>query len=124
MKKIKIKMHQKCNDLIPKKNHPTDAGFDLKARCVWEFNNTHKKEMEINILDHDFELKPNSRCLIGTAAHLELPNGYEAQVRPRSGLANKYGITIVNSPGTVDAESNVQMRQPIKHRMAIQKTKL
>jgi len=104
MKKIKIKMHEKYRDLIPKINHSTDAGFDLKARCILQYDDELKKEIEIDISENKFELKPSERCLVRTAAYLELPKGYEAQVRPRSGLANKYGITVLNSPGTVDAD--------------------
>lgn len=49
-------------------------------------------------------LKPNERLLIPTGIFIELPQGYEAQVRPRSGLALKHGITVLNSPGTIDAD--------------------
>ncbi len=49
-------------------------------------------------------LQPFQRCLIPTGLHIELPTGYEAQVRPRSGLALNHGITVLNSPGTVDAD--------------------
>ena len=49
-------------------------------------------------------LQPLQRCLIPTGLHIELPSGYEAQVRPRSGLALQYGITVLNSPGTIDAD--------------------
>src|SRR5690606_22772963 len=50
------------------------------------------------------EIKPMERVLISTGIHLELPNNLEAQIRPRSGLALKYGITVLNSPGTIDAD--------------------
>ena len=49
-------------------------------------------------------LEPNARALIPTGLALEIPPGYEAQVRPRSGLALKYGVTLLNSPGTIDAD--------------------
>ena len=49
-------------------------------------------------------LQPLQRCLIPTGLHIELPTGYEAQVRPRSGLALNHGVTVLNSPGTVDAD--------------------
>ncbi|MFO7924438.1 MAG: dUTP diphosphatase [Bacteroidales bacterium] len=49
-------------------------------------------------------LKPLQRCLVPTGMYIELPPGYEAQIRPRSGLANKYGVTVLNSPGTIDAD--------------------
>ena len=55
-------------------------------------------------LDGPIMLAPGERRLIGTGIHLELPIGTEAQVRPRSGLALKHGITVLNSPGTIDAD--------------------
>lgn len=63
------------------------AGFDLQAAIV-----------------EDYQLFPGKRVLIPTGLMLGLPQGYEAQVRPRSGLALKHGITLVNSPGTIDAD--------------------
>jgi dUTP pyrophosphatase len=55
-------------------------------------------------LEAPVTLKPLERKLIPTGLHIELPEGYEAQIRPRSGLAYKHGISIVNSPGTIDAD--------------------
>lgn len=49
-------------------------------------------------------IKPGERCLIPTGISVEIPEGYEAQIRPRSGLALKYGITVLNSPGTIDSD--------------------
>ena len=63
------------------------AGVDLKA-----------------FLDKPMELKPLERKIIGTGIKLALPEGYEAQIRPRSGLAAKHGISILNSPGTIDSD--------------------
>ncbi|MEM9416979.1 MAG: dUTP diphosphatase [Bacteroidota bacterium] len=66
----------------------TDAsGMDLRAN-----------------LDESIPLKPGQRTLVATGLHMALPKGYEAQVRPRSGLALKHGITVLNSPGTIDAD--------------------
>jgi dUTP pyrophosphatase len=56
------------------------------------------------LTDEPVTLKPLERKLIGTGLYIELPVGFEAQVRPRSGLAVKYGITVLNSPGTIDAD--------------------
>jgi dUTP pyrophosphatase len=69
---------------LPTYAYPDDAGLDLCAA-------------EEAILD------PGERCLIGTGISIELPQDSEAQIRPRSGLALKYGITVLNSPGTIDA---------------------
>lgn len=69
---------------IPQKAHEDDAGFDLYA-------------------SEDFTLPSHGFGCVPTAISLELPLGYEAQVRPRSGLAAKYGVTVLNAPGTIDA---------------------
>ncbi|MCR4844729.1 MAG: dUTP diphosphatase [Bacteroidales bacterium] len=66
---------------------PQSAGLDLKAN-----------------LEQPVVLKPLQRALIPTGLYMALPAGYEAQVRPRSGLAIKHGITVLNTPGTVDAD--------------------
>ncbi len=55
-------------------------------------------------LEHDLELMPGARALVPTGIAIALPVGYEAQIRPRSGLAIKHGITLVNAPGTIDAD--------------------
>jgi dUTP pyrophosphatase len=54
--------------------------------------------------NEDFRLDPHQRCLVGTGVRIAVPFGYEAQVRPRSGLAIKHGITMVNTPGTIDSD--------------------
>ena len=69
---------------IPQKAHEDDAGFDLYA-------------------SEDFTLPAHGYGCVPTALSVELPTGYEAQVRPRSGLAAKYGVTVLNAPGTIDA---------------------
>lgn len=80
------KEHFYDQSLLPIYSHPGDAGFDFRAN-----------------LDHREILKPGKRILIPTGVRVSLPQGYELQVRPRSGLALKYGISIVNTPGTVDS---------------------
>ena len=72
---------------LPQYATEQSAGMDLRAN-----------------LDAPITLKPMERRLIPTGLHIALPKGYEAQVRPRSGLALKKGITVLNSPGTVDAD--------------------
>ena len=81
---VKFTMSPGCDDLIPAKAHPDDAAFDLRSRI-------------------DLILEPGKVAIVPTGLFLELPIGYEAQVRPRSGLAAKHYITVLNSPGTVDA---------------------
>jgi dUTP pyrophosphatase len=73
--------------LLPTQMTAESAGFDLQAA-----------------LSEDYILLPGKRALIPTGIMLALPEGYEAQVRPRSGLALKHGITLVNTPGTIDAD--------------------
>jgi dUTP pyrophosphatase len=84
---IKIKVVNKGNQQLPEYATPLSAGMDLRAN-----------------IGEDIVLKPMERRLIPTGLHIALPEGYEAQVRPRSGLALKHGITVLNSPGTIDAD--------------------
>lgn len=84
---INLSVINKSNNPLPKYQTKQSAGVDLCA-----------------FLSSDLVLKPNDRKLIGTGLHIALPDGYEAQIRPRSGLAFKHGITIINSPGTIDAD--------------------
>jgi dUTP pyrophosphatase len=70
-----------------------------------EYQSAHAAGMDLYAdLAADVILKPLERALIPTGIHIELPEGFEAQVRPRSGLALQYGITLLNSPGTIDAD--------------------
>ena len=82
-----IQIINKSNNSLPAYETAHAAGMDLKAS-----------------LDEAVILKPMQRQLIPTGIFIELPVGFEAQIRPRSGLAFKHGISIVNSPGTVDAD--------------------
>lgn len=84
---MKVKIVNKSNHRLPEYATPLSAGMDLKA-------NTSEPII----------LKPLERQMIPTGISIQLPEGYEAQVRPRSGLAAKYGITVANAPGTVDAD--------------------
>lgn len=84
---MKIRIVNKSNNPLPAYSTELSAGMDLRA-C----------------LDMPVILKPFERRLIPTGLFVEIPRGYEAQIRPRSGLALKKGITILNSPGTIDAD--------------------
>lgn len=69
------------------------------------YETAHAAGMDLRaFMPEQIVIKPLQRLLIPTGLHIELPIGYEAQIRPRSGLAYKYGIGIVNSPGTIDAD--------------------
>ena len=83
---LTIKVVNKGHQPLPQYATNQSAGMDLRAN-----------------LDEAITLKPLERHLIPTGLHISLPAGYEAQVRPRSGLALKKGITVLNSPGTIDA---------------------
>ena len=84
---LKIQVVNKGHQPLPQYATPQSAGMDLRAN-----------------LDAPVTLKPLERRLIPTGLRIALPEGYEAQVRPRSGLALKKGITVLNTPGTIDAD--------------------
>ena len=88
---IKIKLINKSNNENPAYATPGSAGIDLKAFITEEEGG-------------NITLKPNETKLVHTGLYMEIPEGYEGQVRPRSGLALKHGITVLNSPGTVDSD--------------------
>lgn len=84
---IKIQVVNRGRQQLPQYATPLSAGMDLRAN-----------------LDEPIILHPMERHLIPTGLHIALPAGFEAQIRPRSGLALKKGITVLNSPGTIDAD--------------------
>jgi dUTP pyrophosphatase len=87
MEKINVKIVNKGPHEVPQYGTAMSAGMDLRAN-----------------IDEPITLRPMERRLIPTGLHIALPAGYEAQVRPRSGLALKHGLTVLNAPGTVDAD--------------------
>lgn len=84
---MKVKVINQSKHALPEYKTALSAGMDLTAN-----------------IDEPIELKPLERRLIPTGLFIELPAGYEAQVRPRSGMALKHGLTCLNSPGTIDAD--------------------
>ena len=84
---MKIKIVNQSKHPLPEYATLSSAGMDLRAN-----------------IDAPLILKPLERSLVSTGLFIELPGGYEAQIRPRSGLAFKKGITVLNSPGTIDAD--------------------
>ena len=82
-----IKVVNKGHQPLPEYATPQSAGMDLRAN-----------------IEAPITLKPMERRLISTGLYIALPVGYEAQIRPRSGLALKHGITVLNTPGTIDAD--------------------
>jgi len=84
MSKLVVRVKRLSEEVkLPKKALPADAGYDVFA-------------------NEQVVLQPGERKLIGTGLKIAIPNGYEAQVRPKSGLAINYGITVLNTPGTID----------------------
>jgi len=84
---MKVKIINKSDHSIPEYESPASAGMDLPAN-----------------ISESITLQPLERAVVKTGLFLEIPVGYEAQVRPRSGLAAKKGITVLNAPGTIDAD--------------------
>lgn len=85
---VRVLVEPEARDLpLPQYETELSAGMDLRAAVT-----------------EDLVLEPGQICLVPTGLRLELPAGYEAQVRPRSGLAIRHGVTIVNAPGTIDAD--------------------
>lgn len=84
---MKVKIINRSRHALPSYATPLSAGMDLRAN-----------------LDSPVTLRPLERRLVPTGLYIALPEGYEAQIRPRSGLALRHGITLLNTPGTVDAD--------------------
>ena len=84
-----VKIVNKSNNKLPDYATINSAGVDLRAE-LWD--------VDVKIIE------PGERVLVHTGIYIELPEGYEAQIRPRSGLALKHGITVLNTPGTIDAD--------------------
>ena len=99
---INVPVINKSSNELPKYAHKGDAGFDLRAN-VEEIKNDNYLFNAIKFNATTIILNPGGRVLIPTGLYMAIPEGYELQIRPRSGLALKYGITVVNTPGTIDA---------------------
>jgi dUTP pyrophosphatase len=84
---MQVKIINRSQNQLPEYQTPYSAGVDISANS-----------------DEPIVIQPMQRVLIPTGLFIELPIGYEAQIRPRSGLALKHGITVLNSPGTIDAD--------------------
>lgn len=90
---MQIKIINESRHALPAYQTSLSAGLDLRAN-----------------LENPVSLKPLQRALIATGLFLELPAGFEAQIRPRSGLAYKHGVTVLNSPGTIDADYRGELK--------------
>lgn len=90
---MKVRIVNRSHNALPLYQTPLSAGMDVRAD-----------------LEQSVTLAPLGRAMIPTGLYVELPEGYEMQVRPRSGLAAKHGITVLNSPGTIDADYRGEIR--------------
>lgn len=90
---MKVKVINRSRFDLPRYATPLSAGMDVRAN-----------------IDEAVVLRPLERAMIPTGLSIELPKGYEMQIRPRSGLAAKHGITVLNSPGTIDADYRGEIR--------------
>ena len=99
---INIPVINKSNNKLPKYAHKGDAGFDLRAN-IEEIENSNYLFNAIKFSDTTIIVNPGGRALIPTGLYMAIPEGYELQIRPRSGLALNHGITVLNTPGTIDA---------------------
>lgn len=90
---MRVQIVNKSSNPLPTYSTEYSAGMDLRANLKDEEGN-----------DKVISIVPGERVLIPTGLYIQLPYGYEAQIRPRSGLALKYGITVLNTPGTIDAD--------------------
>lgn len=94
---MKVKIKNTSANELPAYQTAGAAGVDLRA----------------NLPEGVIRLAPLERTLVPTGLYLEIPDGYEAQVRPRSGLAIKHGITVINAPGTIDCDYRGEVKVPI-----------
>lgn len=92
IEKITVKIENSSDNSLPARTSPMAAGMDVHA---W--------------LDKPLTISPFCRALVPTGLKLEMPRGYECQIRPRSGLALHHGITVLNTPGTIDADSRSEI---------------
>ena len=90
---MKVRIVNRSRNALPLYQTPLSAGMDVRAD-----------------LEQSVTLAPLGRAMLPTGLYVELPEGYEMQVRPRSGLAAKHGITVLNSPGTIDADYRGEIR--------------
>ena len=99
---INVPVINKSSNELPEYAHKGDAGLDLRAN-IEEIKNNKYLFNAIKLNDITIILNPGGRALIPTGLYMAIPEGYEFQIRPRSGLALKHGITVLNTPGTIDA---------------------
>ena len=104
---MKVQVINKSGNELPKYETPQSAGMDLRADLLSINEKFLFDAHVVRNLDNTISniiIEPGGRALIPTELYTAIPAGYEVQVRPRSGLALKYGVTVLNTPGTIDAD--------------------
>ena len=112
MEKVKVKVVNKGKGKLPKYETSFSAGMDVRAALNYKSDEEFTNILGSNVVlkgaekpeNRKIVLHPQARVLVPTGLFVEIPEGYEIQVRPRSGLAIKKGITVLNSPGTIDSD--------------------
>lgn len=104
MEKVKVNILNNSENPLPKYATEFSAGLDLSADFSMGVNTKFFNSADYDEVRNVILIFSGGRALIPTNLYTEIPNGYEAQIRPRSGLALKEGITVLNTPGTIDAD--------------------
>lgn len=101
VEQLQVRVINKSGFELPKYQTPLSAGMDLHAVVTKDLEGATFCDIEKT---YGFFLRPLERKLIPTGIYMDLPEGYEAQIRPRSGMAYNNGVTVLNAPGTIDAD--------------------
>jgi dUTP pyrophosphatase len=104
MRKVKVKVCNKSNNALPEYKTELSAGFDTRIQLDKEGKYRGNGHWIISAIDNHISLSPGGRIVMPTGLFVAIPDGYELQIRPRSGLAADWGITILNTPGTIDGD--------------------
>lgn len=101
---MKVQVINKSNNSLPEYAKEGDAGMDIRADFSMGVNTDFMSFADFDDERQVIIIFPGGRALVPTNLFTAIPKGYEVQIRPRSGLALKYGVTVLNTPGTIDAK--------------------
>lgn len=124
MQKTKVKVYNKSKNVLPEYTTEFSAGFDIRVQLNSDGKYIGNQLWSIDPTDNHITLQPGGRILIPTGLYVAIPDNYELQIRPRSGLALKNGITILNTPGTIDCFSEDSSIKTIDGDINIKKLKI